>query len=447
MDVANRNTLNLPQVKMGAFVELIKTTFSSRMAKCERVARGESVKDLATMERPILGIGLSGIGKTEIMRTMLIKNFGLSPASVVEMRLGSMQDTDITGLPAYKEIVDADGNTTKTTVFAPHHSLPRKGTHPDFGVLILDEITTCAVETRTIALQLMDSSRSIGDYKLPDGWMIVALGNGPDDGADYEELKSTLFSRCAGFYIHPDFKTWYEWASQSGIHDAVLGFLRKGNGRYLYDDSARGEYDTQITNPRTWEITSDMIKVVEAASENNVIPDGLVQAVCCSGIGEKVGTQFEMFYRYKKELIPMDEIMSGQAIKKYDKLNISLEAMYLGQNSIVRAILEVGERNKALTDSCRTDWYNLQQKQNWDTMPDSDVAILKNCMEFILWYSDVNLEWSLSTIEAIATTSTFAHNSIHYYTCLINTKFRAVCPAFGEFIKQNSALAKAMQFS
>lgn len=447
MAMRERNTLNLPRVKMGAFIEMVKMVFGSRMTKYQRIASGEAVEDLATMERPLLGIGLSGIGKTEIMRTFLIKAFGLSPESVVEMRLGSMQDTDITGLPAYKDIVDADGNVTKTTVFAPHHSLPRKGTHPEFGVLILDEITTCAVETRTIALQLMDSSRSIGDYKLPDGWMIVALGNGPDDGADYEELKSTIISRCAGFYVDADFKTWYEWASQSGVHDAVLGFLRKSDGQYLFDDSARGEYDTQITNPRTWEITSDLLKVAESSSPNNIIPDMLVGPVCCAGIGEKIGQTFEMFYRYKKDLIPLDEITSGVAIKKYSKLDLALESMYLGQNAIVRAILAVGDRNKELTDNCKMNWYNLQRTTGWDTMSDEDVNILKNCMDFIIWYGELNLEWALSTIEAVASTSSFSHNTIHYYTCLNNTKFRDVCPDFTEFVKQNSALSRAMQFN
>lgn len=432
-------TLNLDVVKMGGFIQLVSMVFQQRMEKYRRPV--DKRDEVPTMERPMLGIGKPGIGKTEILRSLLVNKFDLPREAVVELRLGSMQDTDIIGIPT---ISHKDGYDV--TKFASLETLPRKGTHPEFGILVLDEITTCDSGVRTVALQLLDSSRSVGDYTLPDGWMIVALGNGPEDGADYEELKSTIISRCAGYYIEIDFPTWYEWASQNGIHDAVLGFLRQGMGQDLFNTDGRKDYDAQIATPRTWQITSDMLKVCEATSPGGVIPEDLVQPICCSGVGAHMGAKFKMFYIHKRSLIPLEQIVDGSAIKNYNKTELVLEAMYLGQNAIVRYMLGIGEKNKALYEVYYKKWVQLTTQTNWDETPDQDVLELTNIMRFIIWYSEVNLPWALSTLEALTKTSSFTKNKLYTYFCIDNSKFRKMCPEFAQFVEKNAILTQAMSF-
>jgi len=458
-------TLNLTEIKMSTFVRLVELAMRSRMdaADADGLLRSDEAKAKLSQswQRPILAIGKPGIGKTEIMRGTIARKLGVG---IREVRLGSMQDSDITGLPTFEEKKLADGTVKKFTTFANLRALPHTkemgGDDPEFGILVLDEITTCNEQVRTVALQLLDSSRSIGEsYHLPDGWMIVALGNGPDDGADYAGMPETVISRMTGYYVHPDIDAWYEWASQNGIHDVVLGYLKQ-NKEMLYNTSyeSEGGYGVQIANPRTWEATSDALRVAERYSPNGVIDEELIPAICSAGVGSLVGAKLATFYSFRKNVIPMEEILSGTAIKKYKPKDIKIEALYLAQQSFVRKYLEIGTKySKELTASTNTRvTFSLkandkQKDTSSDKLPDEAVKQLVNLTDFIMFCQSQEipsgLDFTLNTIESITKASTYDKNPIAYYMTKPDTKFGVQCKSFTDFITEHRKLLKVLRAS
>jgi hypothetical protein len=459
-------TLNLPEINMSNFVKIVSMAMRSRMDCADKDGNINSPEALENLKksawnRPILALGKPGIGKTEIMRGTISRKLGVG---IKEVRLGSMQDSDITGLPTFEEQKLPDGTVKKFTTFANLRALPHTkemgGTDPEFGILVLDEITTCNEQVRTVALQLLDSSRSIGEsYHVPNGWMIVALGNGPDDGADYAGMPETVISRMSGFYVHPDIEAWYEWASQSGIHDVVLGYLKQ-NKEYLYNTTyeSEGGYGVQITNPRTWEATSDALKVAEKYSPNHVIDDELIVPICSAGIGGLMGAKLATFYSFRKDVIPMDEILDGTAKKKHKPKDIRIEALYLSQQALIREYLNIGEKYaKQLksTDSIKLTFSLKNSKfseptadTSGDALPDEAVKKLVNLTDFIMYCTDpaipAGLDFAISTIESITKSSTYTNNPIPRYMAQPNTKFGQKCTEFSKFIKEHQKLLNVL---
>lgn len=454
-------TLNLPEIVMSNFVRIVEMAMRSRMDARDSKGSINSTeaeeKLKAAWNRPILALGKPGIGKTEIMRGTIVRKLGVG---IREVRLGSMQDSDITGLPTFEDKVLEDGTVKKFTTFANLKALPHTkemgGDDPEFGILVLDEITTCSEQVRTVALQLLDSSRSIGEsYHLPNGWMIVALGNGPDDGADYAGMPETVISRMSGFYVHPDIDAWYEWASQNGIHDVVLGFLKQ-NKELLYHTGyeSEGGYGVQITNPRTWEATSDALRVAERYSPNGVIMDELINPICSAGVGSLVGAKLATFYSYRKHVIPMNEILDGTAIKKYKPKDIKIEALYLAQQSFIRKYLEIGKKYEKelsassslkLTFSLKAD---KKDEVSGDKLPDEAVKQLVNLTDFIMFCQSQEipsgLDFALNTIQSITKACTYDKNIIAYYMTRPDSKFGKKCKAFASFINEHRSLLKVL---
>ena len=66
---------------------------------------------------------------------------------------------------------------------------------------MFDEITNANAEVQAACWQLMDSSRSVGDYKLPDGWLIVAADNLPYEAAYIQYQAFSLHWQFLPFFL------------------------------------------------------------------------------------------------------------------------------------------------------------------------------------------------------------------------------------------------------
>ena len=114
---------------------------------------------------PITLLGKSGIGKTESIQD-LAEDLGIG---FVELRLSHYQESDLIGLP----YIDACGKTRH----AVSDLLPDEADEGQ-GILLLDEVTSAPKSMRSAVYQLLDAGRRLGEYKLPDKWLVVACGNG-----------------------------------------------------------------------------------------------------------------------------------------------------------------------------------------------------------------------------------------------------------------------------
>ena len=89
---------------------------------------------------PVLGLGKSGIGKTESIHELCVKR-GIG---FKELRLVTMTETDLLGIPLVKEYDDpsVEGGKVAKTQWASNDMLPIASRDGEVGILVLDEITS-----------------------------------------------------------------------------------------------------------------------------------------------------------------------------------------------------------------------------------------------------------------------------------------------------------------
>jgi hypothetical protein len=308
-------------------------------------------------KQPIMIWGGPGVAKSSSVRQAAED----LEVDFIDLRLSLLESVDLRGIP----VPDAKSNSVKWMVPS---FLPRKGK----GILFIDEIVQGTPSTQAAASQLI-LDRKVGEYSLPEGWMVVAAGNRMTDRAATSPMPKHIANRFVHIYVDVDNDEWISWAIESGIDPRVIAFLKFRPGLlHVFDPSAKGE---AFCSPRSWEFASNMLA--------GGIPDASILLDIMKGtVGEAAGTEFVSFLRMFEALPDVEEIIDdphGATIPsepsvlfaittalsfEADKGNIAAIVTYFNRISDIgrpefsmRAIDEITRRDPAL---CKTvafiDW-------------------------------------------------------------------------------------------
>ena len=195
--MSEREDLGIPKSKFSDFLDELRSKlfFMSGALRCEDF--GLTLKDV---RKPILCIGLPGIGKTcGVMSVINEINSTLPEDKHFKFKKILLGQTTVGSLSGIPVVNSSTGDIRRAQ--APE--LPTLEKEGEYGVLFLDEITTADEAQIQPALGLADDSRNIGEYTLPEHWLVVGAGNGPDC-TNFVRLDDMTLSRFSPFDIQFD---------------------------------------------------------------------------------------------------------------------------------------------------------------------------------------------------------------------------------------------------
>lgn len=349
---------------------------------------------------PLIGIGKSGVGKTESIFG-LTKELGIG---FCELRLVTMTETDMLGIPTINE----HGRTD----WASNNLLPDAKRDGERGILVLDEITSCSSTIRAAAYQLLDSKRALGNYKLPDKWLVIALGNGASDGGVYSGMEQAFLNRCRCLRIEPDLAVWKRYAVKNGVNPSVIAFLSFAP-EYLHKMDT-DEIASVFPSPRSWTSLSKKLNDREKRNDGRPLDADSVDiyAACC--VGNDVATRFSAFYSYNSMVVNTEDILSGKATGK--GANIDLQVMHIIVQNLVKGI-----RNELTTNSTANNGFTKQAMQR-----------VGNACRWLVGLGERSLDLATMGLQDIGA------NVPEFQTCVMDTEFDEICPEFLEFAIKNN---------
>ena len=249
---------------------------------------------LHNIKHAVLGLGAPGVGKSQIIR-QIGKKFGYQ---VIDIRLAQMSEVEIGGL------IYPNESRTKTVWLAPD-MLPNEERDGKNTILLLDEITSCTKRVQVAAYQLI-LDRRIGEYRLPEGTFVIALGNREDDDGVYIQLAGPLADRFEIHFIEPDFQEWKEdYAIPFGVHPFVLQYLSFKPAALHNQKQEQGKM--VFATPRSWDRVSQILKM-DADVTKPVIRNKII-----GNVGETEGTQFVEYCRTHHNLVSAEDFLRGAA--------------------------------------------------------------------------------------------------------------------------------------
>lgn len=184
---------------------------------------------------------------------------------VCDVRLSMKEPVDMVGVPIPSK--DDKGNTT--TVWAIPSMWPKDDGQFSGGTIHLDEMNQGQAAILNAAFQLIQD-RALGDYKVPDGYIIIGSSNPSAYNGTVTEFSVPLSNRFTHFNIKTDFDSWMNYRLNHGGNVDVMSFLKTQDPGLLFDrqgmEAKVGDLsDTLFTDivitPRSWEVVEKLLNL------------------------------------------------------------------------------------------------------------------------------------------------------------------------------------------
>ena len=283
------------------------------------------------MQRPVLLMGPPGIGKTAILSQLAQEeHIGLVAYTMTHhTRQSALGLPVIVGRTAAGKTFRATEYTMSEIIASVYEQMEKTGLRE--GILFLDEIN-CVSETLMPAILQMLQNKTFGVHSLPEGWLIVAAGNPPRYNQSARSFDMATLDRVRCIELEPSLAAWQPYAAASGVHPAVLSYLRLHPEHFFLcsASAAAGEFATA----RGWEELSALLLAYEALGYPCTLAQ-MQQYLHAQEAAAAFAAFYDLFRRYAAQL-PLEEILTGTACPEAGALR---ELPFDGRLSVVEFLL------------------------------------------------------------------------------------------------------------
>jgi len=272
---------------------------------------------------PVMIWGPPGVGKSELIAEVAKQH----SVPLIDIRLSQLEPSDLRGIPF---------RTDNHVEWATPSMLPNTERHGSAGILFLDEITSATPAVSAAAYQLI-LDRCLGEYEVPECWVIFAAGNRQGDRGVTYSMPTPLANRFTHYNFDVNLDDWVLWAHQNGIDERVIAFLRF-RPELLFDfDPALNP--VAFPTPRSWEFTHHALHKFDAGT--SILANALQACV-----GEAAGIEVNAFIEHLDKLPNVEDIVNGKQVDVPQSIDLqyALASALVGQ--AVRASQSTEAENK-----------------------------------------------------------------------------------------------------
>jgi hypothetical protein len=240
---------------------------------------------------PVMIWGAPGIGKSAIVRSIADK-YGVK---MIDIRLSQMEPSDLRGIPFQnKDLVE----------WSVPAMLPNAKRHGEYGILFLDEITSAPPTVSAAAYQLI-LDRKLGEYELPEGWVIFAAGNRAGDRGVNFVMPAPLANRFSHYELDVNLDDWVLWAYKNNIDERIIAFLRYRPEHLFSFDTEKNPIS--FASPRTWEFASKALHKFENKQ-------GVILPALSGCVSEGIAIELMSFIKNLEDMPSLDDIINGKEV-------------------------------------------------------------------------------------------------------------------------------------
>jgi len=236
--------------------------------------------------RPVFIWGAPGIGKSALVQRFACE-VGLPCVSLLGSQLAP---EDLIGVP---QIVDGCSR------FCPPVSIARSSPY----CLFLDELNACSHEVQKAFYSLIHERR-IGEYRLPEGSVVIGAGNRAQDSAIVKPMSSALLNRMIHVHLKVSHRDWLEWAGVNGIHPLVVQYIQN-RPDHLWVQPPK--HEEMFSSPRSWHMLSDALH-----EYGERLSDSTLEVLAFGCVSAEHAGQFKAFVKQVRSRYKLKSILEGE---------------------------------------------------------------------------------------------------------------------------------------
>lgn len=246
------------------------------------------------LKLPVFFWGTAGSAKSSTVHRFVEQQ----DIGFIDLRLSQLDPVDVRGIP------DIDG---ESATWRPFDCFPDEERDGKYGVLLLDEFNSGPPTVQCSCYQLL-FDRRIGNYKLPDGWVVWACGNRSEDNGVTFDVPAPNANRFAN-HVHVD--PTVDDFDRTGIRQEVIAFLFfRPELLFSYSGDAT---DMAFGSMRTWTYLSKLYDAWEAemGEVDRSKPSDLFRKTMQNAVGEGEGHEFVAFLNNYGKMPNLNDIISN----------------------------------------------------------------------------------------------------------------------------------------
>jgi MoxR-like ATPase len=236
--------------------------------------------------RPVFIWGPPGIGKSALVE-QFARDVGLECVSLLGSQLAP---EDLIGVPRI------EGNRS---VFCPPRMIAREEPY----LLFVDELNACSFEVQKAFYSLINDRR-LGEYRLPEGSVVVGAGNRAQDQAIVKPMSSALMNRMLHVELKPTARDWLDWAYREGVHEWILRYVET---RPDHLSVLPPKTEETFTTPRSWHILSDALRAYGSS-----VSTGEIELLAAGCLSPNHARSFSAFVKQLHGNLRVELILRGE---------------------------------------------------------------------------------------------------------------------------------------
>ena len=268
---------------------------------------------------PVMLWGPPGVGKSQIVAKIALQH----GVPLIDIRLSQMEPTDLRGIPF------RNGQLVEWSIPSV---LPDAERHGPAGILFLDEITSAPPTVSAAAYQLI-LDRRLGEYQVPEGWVIFAAGNRQGDRGVTYAMPAPLANRFTHYEVEVNLDDWIVWANSVNIDTRVIAFLRFRPDLLFSFDPAHTPI--AFPSPRSWEYAH---RALQKFDKTALLADSLMACV-----GQSAGLELKTFVDNMAQMPDIDAIIAGEEAAVPEGIDLQ----YGVAAALVRKAMQVADSGNA----------------------------------------------------------------------------------------------------
>lgn len=286
-------------------------------------------------QRPVLLMGPPGIGKTAIME-QIAKELGIG---FVSYTMTHHTRQSVVGLPqileqSYEENTFSVTRYTMSEIIASVYETMAQSDCRE-GILFLDEIN-CVSDTLAPTMLQFLQNKTFGTHALPAGWLIAAAGNPPEYNKSVREFDIATLDRIRTIDIQPDTAVFLRYAAGTGIHNAIVSYLKLYPDRFYHASHREGK--KFYVTARGWEDLSALLTSYEKL-EIPVTEELISEFLCLPETSRGFYAYYQLYRKYDSDY-SIPELLSGETANWVEKTDLLKKADFVERFAVVQMLLQ-----------------------------------------------------------------------------------------------------------
>ena len=264
--------------------------------------------------QPLGLIGAPATGKTQYFQTRFREHMAdfhgvqIDDIGIVIEKIGQAEDAAaINGLTIPTKLADG---TIATVKGKPSLLVRIEATGKEYGVVLLDEAPQAPMHVvGSLGDTFNRAEHKLGDWDLPQGWVVVFTGNRVEDRSGSRMLPAHMLTRVVMYNLIFDVNGWVAYAEETNVNPILVGVVKSEMAKFV--EAVPEDYGPYFTPRSAVQAGKHLDAFMDSDEFDGATIPAHINLLLTANVGSGVARAIGEYVRFAENVPTGDEIIAN----------------------------------------------------------------------------------------------------------------------------------------